>query len=60
MSAAIPEAGVAQTLLDKVWIEIKDQGLESYISDLDVNGYAILSQELASPNNLCDRLLDAR
>jgi hypothetical protein len=45
--------------LDRVWKEICDLGLQSYIADLDANGYTIIPPEIASPNRLAERMLDA-
>ena len=59
MTAVTTEPGVAQTLLQKIWAEIEEQGLEKYIAELDVQGYTIIPPELASPNGLCGRLLEA-
>jgi len=59
MSAVSTEPGVAQTPLQKVWAEIQDRGLEKYIADLDVNGYTIIPPEVACPDGLHERLLEA-
>lgn len=45
--------------LDRVWKEICDLDLQSYIADLDANGYTIIPPEIASPNRLAERMLDA-
>ena len=44
--------------LDELWHEIRSLGLESYIKDLDRDGYTVIPPEIANPNNLCQRLLD--
>jgi hypothetical protein len=51
--------GTAQTPLDMVWVEIQEHGIEKYIADLDVNGFTILPPEIACPNGLHERLLEA-
>lgn len=59
MSAAIEKAEVLETPLQKVWGEIREHGLESYIAEMDAYGYTVIPPELASPNGLADRLLEA-
>ncbi|MAI41076.1 MAG: phytanoyl-CoA dioxygenase family protein [Candidatus Azotimanducaceae bacterium] len=44
--------------LDELWTEIRSLGLESYIKDLDTDGYTVIPPEIANPDNLCQRLLD--
>ncbi len=59
MSDAIADDAVSQTPLQKVWGEIEEHGLERYVAEMDANGYTVIPPELASPNGLCERLLDA-
>ena len=59
MSAVSTESDVVQTPLQKVWAEIQERGLEKHIADLDVNGYTIIPPELACPDALHERLLEA-
>ena len=59
MSEAIADDIVTQTPLQKVWGEIEAHGLEKYVAEMDANGYTVIPPELASPNGLCERLLDA-
>lgn len=46
-------------LLDKIWTEIRTLGLESNIAELDARGYTVIRPEVACPNGLADRLLEA-
>lgn len=39
--------------------EISDLGLQRYIDDLDAHGYAVVPPEIASPNGLAERMLEA-
>ncbi|MCZ6656576.1 MAG: phytanoyl-CoA dioxygenase family protein [Gammaproteobacteria bacterium] len=59
MSEAIADDAVTQTPLQKVWGEIEAHGLERYVAEMDANGYTVIPPELASPNGLCERLLEA-
>jgi len=45
--------------LERVWGEIREHGLETYIAELDAQGYTVIPPELACPNGLGDRLLEA-
>ena len=45
--------------LDHILKEIDDLGLNSYIEDLDTNGYTVIPPEIANPNDLAQRVLDA-
>ena len=44
---------------DPLWDEISDLGLQRYIEDLDANGYTVIPPEIASPNGLAGRMLEA-
>ena len=58
-------AAVAQTVptlaepRNRIWDEISEMGLEKYVADMDHDGYCTLPPEIANPNNLAGRLLDA-
>ena len=39
--------------------EIRDLGLQRYVADLDARGYAVVPPEVASPNGLAERTLEA-
>ena len=45
--------------LDRPWNEIGDLGLQTYIADLDAHGYTVIPPEIASPNDLAERMLEA-
>ena len=45
--------------LDRAWREIRELGLETYVADLDAHGYTVIPPELASPNGLAERMLEA-
>lgn len=45
--------------LDSLWKEIGDLGLQRCIEDLDANGYTVVPPEIASPNGLAERMLEA-
>ena len=44
---------------DRLWNEICDLGLETYIADLDAHGYTVIPPEIASPDGLAERMLEA-
>ena len=52
-------ATAAKTDRDHLWNEVCDLGLQTYIADLDANGYAVVPPEIASPNGLAERMLEA-
>ena len=52
-------AYTAEVGLDSLWNEIGDLGLQRYIDDLDANGYTVVPPEIASPNGLAERMLEA-
>jgi hypothetical protein len=41
------------------WNDICKLGLQPYVADLDTHGYTVIPPEIASPNGLTDRMLDA-
>ena len=45
--------------LDYLWKEITDLGLQPYIEHLDTNGYTVIPPEIANPNGLAERMLEA-
>lgn len=45
--------------LDRLWNEISDLGLQPYIEHLDAHGYTVIPPEIASPNGLAERMLEA-
>ena len=53
-AAATPESDE-----EHLWNEIRDLGLETYVADLDANGYTVVPPEIASPNGLAKRMLEA-
>ena len=42
-----------------MWKEIIDLGLQPYIEHLDTNGYTVIPPEIANPNGLAERMLEA-
>ena len=46
-------------LVEKVWQEVQELGLERHIAELEIRGYTIIPPEIAAPNRLAERLLDA-
>ncbi len=58
MSAAEQKPAATDPLV-RLWGELRELGLEAYVADLDAHGYTVIPPELASPNGLADRLLDA-
>ena len=53
-AAYAPELG-----LGRLWNEIGDLGLQRHIEDLDAHGYTVIPPEIASPNGLAERMLEA-
>ena len=45
--------------LARLWDEINDLGLPPYIEDLDAHGYTVVPPEIANPNSLAERMLEA-
>ena len=52
-------ATTSESGLDRVWNEICEFGLQDYVADLDAHGYTVIPPEIASPNGLADRMLEA-
>ena len=50
---------INQSPLERVWDEIRDHRLESYIAELDSQGFTVVPPDVACPNGLAERLLDA-
>ena len=46
-------------LVEKIWGEIRALDLESHIAELEVKGYTLIGPEIACPNGLAGRLLEA-
>ncbi len=53
------ETPAAMDPLERIWGEVRDLGLESYVADLDAHGYTAIPPNLATSNGLADRLLKA-
>ena len=53
------EAALINQPRDRLWNEICDLGLQSYVTHLDVHGYCVLPPEIANPNGLAERLREA-
>ena len=53
-STPTPELG-----LGRLWEEITDLGLQRHVDDLDAHGYTVVPPEIASPNGLAERMLEA-
>ena len=45
--------------LGPLWDEIGSLGLERYVDDLDAHGYTVVPPEIANPNGLAERMLEA-
>lgn len=45
--------------LSPLWDEIGSLGLERYVDDLDAHGYTVVPPEVANPNGLAERMLEA-
>ena len=45
--------------LDHIWKEIDDLGLQLYIEQLDRDGFTVIPPEIANPNGLAERVLEA-
>ena len=52
-------AATQATLLERIWDEIREHKLESFIAELDSKGFTVIPPELACPGNLGERLLAA-
>ena len=59
MSSIIEDRGVLDPMQEKIWSEITELGLESYIEELDEEGLTVIPPETACPGGLADLLLDA-
>ena len=53
------ETVATQSPLEKIWDEIRHYKLESYIAELDSQGYTVVPPEVASPGDLSERMLNA-
>ena len=45
--------------LERIWGEIREHKLDSYIAELDSKGYTVIPPDVACPGDLAERLLDA-
>ena len=45
--------------LGPLWDEISSLGLQRYVDDLDAQGYTVVPPEIANPNGLAERMLEA-
>ena len=45
--------------IDRAWNEICRLGLQTYVADLDAHGYTVIPPEIATPNGLAERMLEA-
>ena len=45
--------------MGRLWDEIGDLGLQRHVEDLDVLGYAVVPPQIANPNGLAERMLEA-
>lgn len=59
MTETVDLSRSSDPLLDKAWEDIRALGLESHVAELDARGYTIIQPDLACPNGLADRLLEA-
>ena len=53
-AATAPELGLCRP-----WEEIDDLGLQDYVEDLDAQGYTVIPPDIANPNGLAERMLEA-
>ena len=53
------EAAARPNPLELIWSEIHEHNLEPCVAELDAQGYTVIPPELAAPEGLADRLLDA-
>ena len=53
------ENGAGDTQLASAWEEIRHLGLEAYVADLDAHGYTAIPPEIACPDGLAERMLEA-
>ena len=49
----------SETEVDRAWNEICRLGLQTYVADLDARGYTVIPPEIATPNGLAERMLEA-
>lgn len=53
------EPAVLSEPRDRVWRDICDLGLQTHVEDLDAHGYCTIPPEIANPNGLAERMLEA-
>ena len=44
---------------DHAWNDVCELGLEKYVADMDFQGFCTIPPEIANPNNLAERMLNA-
>ena len=52
----------AATLLEpreSAWNDVCALGLQKHVADLDAHGFCVIPPEIANPNNLAGRMLEA-
>ena len=60
MTAAVrDDTGQLATPLERIWAEVREQNLARFVAELDAQGYTVIPPEIASPNGLGERLLQA-
>ena len=55
----VEAAYTSEVGLDSLGKEIRDLGLQPYADDLDEHGYAVVPPQVANPNGLAERMLEA-
>ena len=45
--------------LGRAWNDISELGMESNVADLDAHGFTVVPPEIANPNGMADRMLNA-
>ena len=52
-------AVTSESEVDRAWNEICRLGLQTYVADLDAHGYTVIPPEIATPNGIAERMLEA-
>ena len=58
MAAVAPVADTPDPL-GRVWNDICELGMESNVADLDAHGFTVVPPEIANPNGMAERMLNA-
>ena len=58
MAAVAPIADTPDPL-GRVWNDICELGMESNVADLDAHGFTVVPPEIANPNGMAERMLNA-